>query len=150
MCLRSTLYKFEPTEVEHEFAMKFISTSKIYEGQYHVIHIKLKYGNQDDIYFYPINAPLCTFKTPIWHPNIDKHGSGIICLDTLKEAWNATMTIDNIYSMITLLLAEPNPDSPQNSEAAKQFIENRQQFINMTTTYYHDNWFRYNLFEKSI
>ena len=140
LCFKSQNYTLMPhSDNQHEFIMNFVSTSHFYEGQNHSINIKLKYGSGDDIYFYPINAPLCTFLTPIWHPNIDKYGSGIICMDTLKESWNTTMTIDNIYSMLMLLLSEPNPNSPQNPEAAKQFINDISLFKQHVTEYFLNN-----------
>lgn len=36
---------------------------------------------------YPYEAPVVTFSTPCFHPNVDQYGN--ICLDILKEKWSA-------------------------------------------------------------
>jgi hypothetical protein len=35
--------------------------------------------------------------------------TGAICLDRLKSAWNATITIPSIVLMVSSLLTDPNP-----------------------------------------
>lgn len=137
--MQSTDYDFlEIPNCENEYYMKFTVKEGLYSNQIHVIHIKLEYGRSPDLYFYPLHPPLCTMMTPIWHPNIDT--SGIICVDNLKnEGWIPKMTIDNIFTTMTLLLLEPNPDSPQNALAGSQYIDDYELFKNTTTTYYSDN-----------
>ena len=50
-----------------------------YKGQKHIIEVKLLYGRNPSTYVYPMHAPMCSFITPIWHPNISEKGT--ICLD---------------------------------------------------------------------
>lgn len=55
---------------------------------------------------YPYTAPTVTFKTPIFHPNIDF--SGRICLDILKEKWSAIYNVQSVLLSLQSLLGEPN------------------------------------------
>lgn len=65
---------------------------------------------------YPFDAPVVTFITPCFHPNVDTHGG--ICLDTLKENWSAINTATTVLLSIQSLLDNPNTASPLNSHAA--------------------------------
>ncbi|KAF2417436.1 hypothetical protein EJ08DRAFT_622198 [Tothia fuscella] len=66
---------------------------------------------------YPLTAPQVTFKTPIFHPNIDF--SGRICLDILKEKWSAIYNVQSVLLSLQSLLGEPNNASPLNGQAAE-------------------------------
>lgn len=62
---------------------------------------------------YPYVPPEVTFKTPIYHPNVDF--SGRICLDILKQggegkegAWSAALNTSSVLLSIQSLLGEPN------------------------------------------
>jgi ubiquitin-conjugating enzyme E2 C len=55
---------------------------------------------------YPLTPPEVTFKTPIYHPNIDF--SGRICLDILKEKWSAIYNVQSVLLSLQSLLGEPN------------------------------------------
>ncbi|KAG2377602.1 hypothetical protein C9374_009118 [Naegleria lovaniensis] len=73
---------------------------------------------------YPFKAPSIKFITKIYHCNISKKGN--ICVDTLKDAWNPSLTISKVLLSIVSLLSEPNPDDPLEPKIAKEFKENRQ------------------------
>lgn len=66
---------------------------------------------------YPYSAPNVRFTTPCFHPNVDEQG--IICLDILKEKWTALYDVRTILLSLQSLLAEPNIDSPLNTQAAQ-------------------------------
>ena len=68
---------------------------------------------------YPFEAPLVSFTTPCFHPNVDVHGG--ICLDILKENWSAIYTASQILISIQSLLDNPNNHSPLNPNAAQMW-----------------------------
>jgi ubiquitin-conjugating enzyme E2 C len=65
---------------------------------------------------YPYTAPVVTFETTCFHPNVDLAGN--ICLDILKDKWSASYNVRTILLSIQSLLGEPNNDSPLNAQAA--------------------------------
>ena len=59
------------------------------------------------------------FVTKIWHPNISSV-TGAICLDILKDQWAAAMTLRTVLLSLQALLADAEPDDPQDAVVAKQ------------------------------
>jgi ubiquitin-conjugating enzyme E2 A len=64
--------------------------------------------------------------TKMFHPNIYPHGG--ICLDSkstlnlvLGNQWSPIYDVSAILTSIRSLLADPNPNSPANNEAAVLF-----------------------------
>ncbi len=64
---------------------------------------------------FPLQAPVCTFVTPIVHPNIHKRGD--ICLDVLTTAWSPAWTLTHACLAILVLLDNPDETSPLNCDA---------------------------------
>ncbi len=92
--------------------------NSVYEGLVFKLRLEFPAG-------YPFTAPVVRFTSPCFHPNVDRHGN--ICLDILKEAWSALYEVRTILLSIRSLLAEPNNESPLNTQAA-QMWSNQQQF----------------------
>eukprot|EP01134_Creolimax_fragrantissima_P008299 CFRG8299T1 len=81
---------------------------------------------------YPFIPPKVKFETKVWHPNVSSQ-TGAICLDILKDQWAAAMTIKSVLFSIQLLLACPEPNSPQDAVVAKQYLSNRKEWEEQAT-----------------
>lgn len=44
---------------------------------------------------YPKSPPKATFRTRIWHPNVEE-STGAVCVDTLKRDWKPTLTLKDV------------------------------------------------------
>ena len=86
----------------------------IWEGG--VFKLKIEFTEE-----YPSKPPNVMFYTKMFHPNI--YNDGKICLDILQKQWTPCYTVVSILTSIQSLLTDPNTESPANSEAAKMFDE---------------------------
>lgn len=89
-----------------------------YEGGLFILDIK--FPND-----YPYVPPIITFKTPIYHCNINKKGD--ICLDILKNNWSPALMIDKVLLSISSLLAAPNPSDPFVGSIAQLLESNKEE-----------------------
>lgn len=64
---------------------------------------------------YPHNPPHITFKTPVYHPNIDQDGE--ISLNILGREWCPALTIGKVLLSICSFLDDPYGDDPDGSVA---------------------------------
>ncbi|PCG91657.1 Ubiquitin-conjugating enzyme, E2 [Penicillium occitanis (nom. inval.)] len=76
---------------------------------------------------YPASPPKATFRTRIWHPNVEQ-STGAVCVDTLKRDWEPKLTLRDILVTISCLLIYPNPDSALNPMAGCLLQEDYNEF----------------------
>ncbi len=72
---------------------------------------------------YPFKPPKITFRTKIYHCNINN--SGAICLDILKDNWSPALTISKVLLSICSLLTDANPNDPLVANIAQQYLNDR-------------------------
>jgi ubiquitin-conjugating enzyme E2 C len=70
---------------------------------------------------YPFTAPSISVKSYIIHPNFHKEN---ICLDILSERWSPATNLSALLISLVSLLADPNIDSPLDSECASYMRNN--------------------------
>ncbi|KAF2428658.1 UBC-like protein, partial [Tothia fuscella] len=76
---------------------------------------------------YPQSPPTATFRTKIFHPNVDP-STGAVCVDTLKRDWKPELTLKDVLVTITCLLVCPNPASALNAEAGQLMEEDFKEY----------------------
>jgi len=80
-----------------------------------------------DIHFpqdYPFKPPKVSFRTRIYHCNINSNGA--ICLDILKDNWSPALTISKLLVSISSLLTDANPNDPLVGSIAQEYMNDRE------------------------
>ncbi|KAJ5068069.1 ubiquitin-conjugating enzyme e2 e3 [Anaeramoeba ignava] len=83
-----------------------------------VFYLDIEFPSQ-----YPFKPPRITFRTKIYHCNINSQGQ--ICLDILKDNWSPALTISKVLLSLSSLLTEPNPKDPLVGSIAQQYIRDK-------------------------
>lgn len=78
---------------------------------------------------YPFKPPKITFRTRIYHCNINSQGQ--ICLDLLKDNWSPAITISKLLLSISSLLSDCNPLDPLVGAIAQQYLSEREEHDRM-------------------
>jgi ubiquitin-conjugating enzyme E2 S len=76
---------------------------------------------------YPQSPPTATFRTKIFHPNVDP-ATGAVCVDTLKRDWKPELTLKDVLITISCLLVYPNAASALNAEAGHLIEEDFREY----------------------
>lgn len=78
---------------------------------------------------YPFKAPVVTFATRVYHPNVTNDAEGNICVALLKsENWKPASKLGQVLVALRQLLAEPNPDDPLEDSIAQQYRDDQPEF----------------------
>lgn len=76
---------------------------------------------------YPFKPPILTFKTKIYHPNIDEKGQ--VCLPIINAAnWKPATKTEQVIQALVALIHVPEPEHPLRSDLAKEFMEDKARF----------------------
>ncbi|XP_077944857.1 ubiquitin-conjugating enzyme E2 L3a isoform X1 [Gasterosteus aculeatus] len=77
---------------------------------------------------YPFKPPKITFKTKIYHPNIDEKGQ--VCLPIVSvENWKPATKAENVITNLLALVNSPEPDHPLRADLAEEYSKDRAKFM---------------------
>uniref|UniRef100_A0A8C7QSZ3 E2 ubiquitin-conjugating enzyme n=1 Tax=Oncorhynchus mykiss TaxID=8022 RepID=A0A8C7QSZ3_ONCMY len=77
---------------------------------------------------YPFKPPKITFKTKIYHPNIDEKGQ--VCLPVISaENWKPATKTDQVIQSLIALVNDPQPEHPLRADLAEEYSKDRKKFF---------------------
>ncbi|CAH8623418.1 unnamed protein product [Dicrocoelium dendriticum] len=77
---------------------------------------------------YPFKPPKVTFRTPIYHPNIDEKGQ--ICLPIIiAENWKPATKIEHVVQALVAMLHSPETEHPLRSDVAEEYQKDIKKFM---------------------
>ncbi|XP_039393487.1 ubiquitin/ISG15-conjugating enzyme E2 L6 isoform X1 [Mauremys reevesii] len=77
---------------------------------------------------YPFKPPKVTFKTKIYHPNVDEKGQ--VCLPIISaENWKPATKTDQVIQALIALVNEPEPGHPLRADLAEEFTRDHKRFL---------------------
>jgi len=84
-----------------------------------------------DIHFpaeYPFKPPKISFRTKIYHPNIDEKGQ--VCLPIIQaDNWKPATKTEQVIQSLLDLISEPEPDHPLRADVAEEFTKDKKKFL---------------------
>lgn len=77
---------------------------------------------------YPFKPPKVTFKTKIYHPNIDEKGQ--VCLPIISpENWKPATKTDQVIQALAALINDPEPEHPLRGDLAEEYTKDKKKFF---------------------
>lgn len=77
---------------------------------------------------YPFKPPKITFRTRIYHPNIDEKGQ--VCLPIISaENWKPATKTDQVIQSLIALVNDPEPEHPLRADLAEEFTKDFKKFL---------------------
>jgi ubiquitin-conjugating enzyme E2 L3 len=77
---------------------------------------------------YPFKPPKITFKTKIYHPNIDEKGQ--VCLPIISaENWKPATKTDQVIQSLISLVNDPEPEHPLRADLAEEYSKDKKKFL---------------------
>ncbi|TMS08035.1 ubiquitin-conjugating enzyme E2 L3 [Larimichthys crocea] len=77
---------------------------------------------------YPFKPPKVTFKTKIYHPNIDEKGQ--VCLPIISvENWKPATRTEQVIESLIHLVTFPQPEHPLRADLAEEYSKDRVKFM---------------------
>ncbi|XP_037609157.1 ubiquitin-conjugating enzyme E2 L3a [Sebastes umbrosus] len=83
---------------------------------------------------YPFKPPKITFKTKIYHPNIDEKGQ--VCLPIISvENWKPATRTENVITSLISMVNSPQPEHPLRADLAEEYSKDRVKFMKNAEEY---------------
>jgi len=77
---------------------------------------------------YPFKPPKVSFRTKIYHPNIDEKGQ--VCLPIISaENWKPATKTEQVIQALVGLVNDPEPDHPLRADLAEEFTKDKKKFF---------------------
>jgi len=77
---------------------------------------------------YPFKAPVFTFVTPIYHPNVDAKGA--ICMRELApDTWKPATKVAQVLDALVKLLETPECSHPLRAELAEEYTTDKAKYM---------------------
>jgi len=77
---------------------------------------------------YPFKPPKISFRTKIYHPNIDEKGQ--VCLPIVAaENWKPATKTDQVIQALVNLVNEPEPEHPLRADLAEEYTKDKKKFM---------------------
>jgi len=77
---------------------------------------------------YPFKPPKVSFRTKIYHPNIDEKGQ--VCLPIVSaENWKPATKTDQVIQALVALVNCPEPEHPLRADLAEEYTKDKKKFF---------------------